>query len=888
MKLPKNTLIRATQGICVLLIFMAAAFRATAQIDSSDPSLRLWLQASTISSDLLNSGVTNWADSSSFHTIMAPPPLPPADGGTLANRTPQLIMVTNNGIVFQAVQFRQAYDPLSGGAGHYADRLWQTNNLDANDPTLIDPTNDMTLFFVYQNNDPNGALGGSQCIFAKRGPSACPFEFGLNASALQHMFVTYAGQVGYDSTNEIPTPNPEWGLIEMNVTASGTLTFREYYASHGGWETSVIPCARGGENVGDPVTIAFHTQGAGGDSGNPWGNGVSERFAGYIAEAALYNRTLSPSELAAVENSLLSKYFLQSGPPQIKTQPQNQSAFAGNSVNFSVLADGTPPFTYQWLFDGSPINGANSQNYGISSVAGSNAGTYSVIVSNSISFVTSSNAVLTVQTNSLALVSALRDYDDQTTVTVTFSAAVNPNTAANTANYSINNGVTVNDVTLVTNGGNVTTAILTTSPITVAPAVLTVNNVQDQFGNTIAANSQATIPLPTSAGAPPLGNCLLWLAGDQSLFADNIGVYEWDDQSGAANEHDALFASGNSQVAQFAFPNGIHPVVNFPGTAWLQLDNSADFQMTNFTIYVVGDVNNTKQSDDFAGLWTGWGLGINDGLPGVVKWVTYQPDGNNDTESPAGSPPTGAHLGNRVPYLIEGSFVQYGQKSLAINGSVVANESTNGGISYGGSVVTIGALNAGGAQPLYGDIAEMLIYTNVTPSEDAAIRQYIATKYFTPSLNVPALVSAARDPNIQTSVSVVFSQPINPATATNAANYVINPGVSVSSAALVNPTNVVLTTSAIAAGQTYTLTVNGVTDWAGNSIAANSTAQFTVTQSNQHLYIGAQGGQVSVTWSNTSAALEGAGSLLGPWTNITATSPLLITNATGNGFFRLQ
>jgi hypothetical protein len=884
MKSHKNTLVLGIRGICVFVLLLAASFRAAAQINSSDPSLRLWLKAGDVSSDLLNSGVTNWPDASSFQTLIVPPPLPSADGGTLANRTPQLVMVTNNGVAFQAVQFRQAFDPLSGGDGHYADRLWQANHLDDADPTLIDTTNDLTLFFVYKNNNPNGALGGSQAIFAKRGSGACPYEFGFNASVLEHMFVTYAGSVAYTSTNEIPSPTPEWGIIEMNVTASGTLTFKEYYASHNGWETSVTPCARGGSSAGIPVTLGFHTQGAGGDPSNPWGNGTFERFAGYIAEIALYNRSLSSNESATIENALLSKYFLQAGPPQITKQPQSQNVLVGSPVGFSVLSDGTPPFTYQWLFNGSPISGANASTYNIDSAGGNNAGNYSVIVSNGISFVTSSNAVLTVQTNNLSVVSALRDYSDSTKVTVNFSASVDPTTGSNPGNYLINNGVTVSSVLLVTNGGTVKSAILTASPITVAPSVLTVTNVQDLFGNSVPANSHVTIPIPGVAGTPPTANCLVWLAGDQSLFADNIGVYEWDDHSGAAREHNAYFAGGNAQVAQFAFPNGIHPVVNFPGNAWLQLDNSADLQITNFTIYVVGDVNNTKASEAFAGIWTGWALGIDDGRPGVIKWVSYQPDNNNDTMAPAAS-----KLGNRVPALIEGSYVALGQKALTVNGAVMQSESTNSGIAYGGSVVTIGALNTGGAQPLNGDIAEILIYSNVSPSQDAAVRQYIAQKYFTPSVTVPTLVSAARDGAVQTSVTVAFSEPVNAATAANAANYTINQGVTVSAATLTNGTNVVLTTSAIVPGSSYVLTVNNVGDWAGNTIAANSTIPVTITQLDQHIYFGLQSGQLSLSWSNSSATLQSSTAIVGPWTNVSgAVSPFAVTNTSGNAFFKLQ
>ncbi len=80
----------------------------------------------------------------------------------------------------------------------------------------------------------------------------------------------------------------------------------------------------------------------------------------------------------------------------ITNQPQSQAIVAGNSVTFTVGATGTPLY-YQWLFNGTnAIAGATSSSYTISSVAATNAGVYSVIVSNANGMVVSSNATLTV------------------------------------------------------------------------------------------------------------------------------------------------------------------------------------------------------------------------------------------------------------------------------------------------------------------------------------------------------------------------------------------------------------------------------------------------------------------------------------------------------------
>ncbi|MBI4660948.1 MAG: Ig-like domain-containing protein [Verrucomicrobia bacterium] len=81
-------------------------------------------------------------------------------------------------------------------------------------------------------------------------------------------------------------------------------------------------------------------------------------------------------------------------------------------------------------------------------------------------------------------------------------------------------------------------------------------------------------------------------------------------------------------------------------------------------------------------------------------------------------------------------------------------------------------------------------------------------------------------------LEVVFSEPLDEASATNRANYVISSGVTVSGAMLVAPATVRLTTSAIGVGSVYTLTVNNVRDRASapNAIAANSQTMFLQVQ----------------------------------------------------------
>ena len=82
--------------------------------------------------------------------------------------------------------------------------------------------------------------------------------------------------------------------------------------------------------------------------------------------------------------------------PSILTNPISNTVTAGSSHTFSVVASGSATLTYQWSKNGSPISGATYSTYSISSTSTSDAGSYTVVVTNSAGSVTSSAATLTV------------------------------------------------------------------------------------------------------------------------------------------------------------------------------------------------------------------------------------------------------------------------------------------------------------------------------------------------------------------------------------------------------------------------------------------------------------------------------------------------------------
>jgi PKD repeat protein len=83
-------------------------------------------------------------------------------------------------------------------------------------------------------------------------------------------------------------------------------------------------------------------------------------------------------------------------PVSLTAQSVSQTACSGSSVNFSVTASGTAPFTYQWYKDGAIITGATNNQLILNSVDSSDAASYYVVVSNTCNSVQSNNMTLTI------------------------------------------------------------------------------------------------------------------------------------------------------------------------------------------------------------------------------------------------------------------------------------------------------------------------------------------------------------------------------------------------------------------------------------------------------------------------------------------------------------
>jgi uncharacterized repeat protein (TIGR03803 family) len=89
-------------------------------------------------------------------------------------------------------------------------------------------------------------------------------------------------------------------------------------------------------------------------------------------------------------------------PPEITSQPANQTLLEGMTAEFTVGIATNALMYYQWqengtnLTDGGAIYGSATSTLTVSNVSLANAGSYSVVLSNAVGVLSSSNAVLTI------------------------------------------------------------------------------------------------------------------------------------------------------------------------------------------------------------------------------------------------------------------------------------------------------------------------------------------------------------------------------------------------------------------------------------------------------------------------------------------------------------
>jgi hypothetical protein len=179
------------------------------------------------------------------------------------------------------------------------------------------------------------------------------------------------------------------------------------------------------------------------------------------------------------------------GTATITTQPADASGPERGSVTFSVVPGGAPPHTFQWYTNGVPVDGATTATLTLDAVTmGLNNVIVKVNVANGEGNIDSREATLTVVPDTTApTVIKAQASDSFTDVTILFSEDLDPVSAANAANYTIN-GLAVNSATLV---GTRAVKLTTTTQAQGTAYTVAITGVKDTAAtpNTVAANTTA-------------------------------------------------------------------------------------------------------------------------------------------------------------------------------------------------------------------------------------------------------------------------------------------------------------------------------------------------------------------------------------------------------------
>jgi plastocyanin len=105
------------------------------------------------------------------------------------------------------------------------------------------------------------------------------------------------------------------------------------------------------------------------------------------SDAGSYSVVVSNTAGSVTSSNAVLTVNTNPAAPLFITQPTSLHIYAGDTATFTAAAVGTQPITYQWNKNTVPIPGANASALTLTNVQPSDAGTYTVVASNSASAV---------------------------------------------------------------------------------------------------------------------------------------------------------------------------------------------------------------------------------------------------------------------------------------------------------------------------------------------------------------------------------------------------------------------------------------------------------------------------------------------------------------------
>lgn len=468
-----------------------------------------------------------------------------------------------------------------------------------------------------------------------------------------------------------------------------------------------------------------------------------------------------------IPGAYLSPYGLASSP-MIIAQPQDAYVYAGGTATFSVGFDIPPPATLtsiQWQKNGADIPNSNAASVTLANlVAGDDGAKIKAIVTTSTGTLTSDEATLTVAT-------ILNEF------------------AAGVVKAEFYHGITGTAILDLFNAPNFPNQ---PDNMLLLGALDTPNGYGENYGARVTG---FIIP-------PESGEYDFFLRSDDAsqffLSANETPPEPLLDlpiceETGCCA---AFMEPSTGDAATTLAPIPLVAGQRYAFVALVKEGGGGDFLQV--AVRKVGDTTPAASLTPIPGLWLGANAKPSLGTP----VITQQPQG--------------------IPQLLEGR-----QASLTIQAAVEPTQ-------YNYPLATQWRRNGNAIPGATGLTYTIASATDADSGTYSAVLTAPSGQTVTSSDAVVTVVDDTFAPKISrvtaSSVStliVAFDEGVDPVTAGNVANYSLSGGVAVT-AATASGSSVLLTTGSLTVGASYTLTVGGVKDLYGNTMAAGTTVSFVV------------------------------------------------------------